>query len=161
MHYDKNNTFHLCTQAGYISTYTGYNDNAGAGDVGDSYEMDFEGVWNDFGQEVGNFLKIPKSFSVLASGTAGGLATFKWALDYSDSFNTILLPFTVNAPTKFDGVNVFGTATFAGTGAFERIKSSGTGSGQVIKLGLQVTVDGSAFALQRIDVLAKIGRLGL
>ena len=34
-------------------------------------------------------------------------------------------------------------------------------AGQVLKLGMMVVIDGTKFALQKIDILAKIGRLGI
>lgn len=159
--YSQDKTMLFAVDAGYLSEYRGYLDSVlydGSG--GTSYVIDYEGVWNDFGEEVAEFLKIPKRFNVLASGVSGGTVTMKWAVDYKDTFRTTPLAFITNSPSRF-GVAQFSIATFLGSGQFERIKANASGAGQVIKIGLTSPINGSVFALQRIDVLAKIGRIGI
>jgi hypothetical protein len=158
--YTSGNAMYLARTAGYISQYTGYRDEDDAGGGGGSaFLLDYEGVWNDLGEEVANYIKIPKNVSVLASGTAGGIVTFKWAVDYSSTFKERPLAFSLNAPSSY-GVGQYGIATYASTGEFERVSSELALSGQVLKIGLSTDINGNPFALQRIDVLSKIGRIG-
>ncbi len=159
--YTQDNIMYMGVDDGYVSKYQLLNDSvASDGSGGSTYVIDYEGVWNDFGEEVSNFLKIPKNVSVLASGLAGGDVTFKWALDYGNNFRTTALNFTAVAPGQF-GLGQFGLSQFDSIGAFERVRSTLSSAGQVIKGGLTTTIDGNSFALQRFDILAKIGRLAL
>lgn len=143
---------------------TQYSDNCdsldNAGNNGSPYQLDYEGVWNDFGEEVGNFIKIPKQVSVLGAGTAGSAVTFKWAMDYSATFKNRTLVFNLGAPSQY-GTAAWGVDTYSSVSGFERVKSQLSSTGQVMKSGMIVTINGTSFALQRIDILAKLGKLGI
>ena len=78
----------------HAHNYTGYIDHIlydGSG--GETYDIDYEGVWNDFGEEVSHREKILKSLTTLIGGTNGDTATVKWATDYVDSFDTHTITF--------------------------------------------------------------------
>lgn len=165
--YSRDLTMYLAAEDGFLSTYTGFRDNTpSSGSGGDSYEINYEGVWNDFevgggAEGVSNLLKIPKQVSLLGSGQPSVAVTFKWAFDYSEIFNTVPLQFSTTAPSQY-GVGQYGIAQYAaGGGEFERVKGQLKSTGQVIKTGILTTIDGQSFAMQRLDVLAKIGRLAL
>ncbi len=161
MHWARDNTMYIAVDNGYLSTYINFQDSRDStGNNGVSYTIDYEGPWVDFGDEVANYLKMPKNVSLLASGVASASVTFKWAVDYSDTFNTRALTFNQTTPAQF-GIGQYGVATYASVGSFERVRSQLAKSGQVLKMGVTTTIDGSSFALQRFDVLAKIGRLAL
>lgn len=151
----------VAVEDGYLSDYKNYYDGAdNTGTNGSTYAIDFEGVWNDFGQEVSYMLKILKQVNVLGAGTAGSTVTFKWAVDYGSTFANRSLAFTTTPPSAY-GVAQYGIDTYAASGDFERITSNLAKTGQVVKIGLLSTVDGNSFALQRIDLLAKIGKIGI
>lgn len=161
LHWTKDNTLKLAVDAGYLSKSVAFKDGLdSSGSGGSSYTIDYEGPWVDFGDEVANYLKIPKNVSLLASGVTGSPVTFKWAVDYADTFNTRTLAFTTTAPAQY-GSGQYGISTYASQGSFERVRSTLARSGQVLKMGVTATINGSSFALQRFDVLAKIGRLAL
>lgn len=162
-HYTQDNVLLLAATAGYLSTYTGFNDAvASDGTGGATYTYDFEGVWNDFGEEVGTLIKIPKNVSILAAGTPGGTVNFKWAFDYVDTFSNVTLGFSGDSPPTWGGNFTWGGAyTYVSGAEFERVRAPIGSAGQVIKIGITTTIDTFTFALQRIDVLAKIGRQGL
>ena len=161
MNYTEAGEMHVAHQAGFLSEYTGWRDgDLSSGTGGAAYTLNFEGVWNDFGEEVSPLFKVLKTVSLLGSGTASTAVTFKWAVDYSTSFTTLDLAFNNNPPSQF-GVAKFGIDVFAAQGDFERIKASMSKTGQVIKIGVTTEVSGTSFALQRIDILAKAGRIGL
>ena len=59
MHYSNGNILYTAITAGYLSKYFGYKDEvASDGTGGTAYLIDLEGVWNDFGQEVGPLVKL-------------------------------------------------------------------------------------------------------
>ena len=160
-HYSRDETLYLAVTDGYLSKYTGYRDEDSSGGTGgESYSMIFEGVWNDFGQEVGNLIKIPKNVSVVGAGVAGGVVNFRWRMDYSTAWNSVSLSFNANAPSTYNNAN-YAVDTYSASADFERVRSQLTRTGQVLMPGVTTTIDGNAFALQRIDLLAKVGKLGL
>jgi hypothetical protein len=155
------NVMYMAVDAGYISKYTGYRDgDSSAGSGGSAYTIDYEGVWNDFGDEVSNYLKILKSVSVLGAGTPSSSVSFKWAVDYEQVFRSRSLTFNSTPPAAY-GTAQYSVDVFAATGSFERVRSNLSVTGQVMIYGITATISGSSFALQRMDVLAKIGRLSL
>jgi len=162
--FSRDNVMHMAVTDGYVSQYTSYRDDNSIGTTdGASYLFDYDGVWNDLSQdlpEVAPLLKIPKTVSVLANSGASGGATIKWAFDYSSAINTLPLTFTPSGFDRYDGVSTYNTTyTYSATqGEFERVRGSMSQSGQVIKTGLTILIDGEAFALQRIDILVKLGR---
>lgn len=162
--FSRDNVMHMAVTDGYVSQYISSKDDNTIGTTdGASYLFDYEGVWNDLSQdqpEVAPLLKIPKTVSVLANSGASGGATFKWAFDYSSAMSTLPLTFTPSDFDRYDGVSTYNTTyTYSATqGEFERIRGSMSQSGQVIKTGLTILIDGEAFALQRIDILVKLGR---
>lgn len=163
MMYSYENILYIGVTTGYFSTYVNYVDGANsAGANGSSYTFDYEGPWIDFSNvdpALSNYVKIPKKVSVLGSGAVTSSAYFKWAVDYSDSFSTRPLAFS-SLPAALFGVGRFGIATFASVGSFDRVNAQLGRTGQVMKIGVSVTIEENAFALQRIDILAKIGRIG-
>ena len=158
----------MAVEDGYLSEYTGWRDGDDSSGVGGAaYTIDFEGVWNDFNagseaqQPVGALLKIPKTVSVLASGSSGNAVVFKWALDYSSVFSNVNLDFNTASIAKYNVAKYNLTDNYGSPTAFERQRASLAGTGQVIKIGVLTTINESSFALQRIDVLAKLGRIGI
>ena len=162
MNYTQGLKLHMAVTAGYLSHYTEYLDertSVGAG--GNNYVVDFEGGWNDFGQEVAYFFKIPKRASLLAAGTPAGAVTFKWAVDYGSSFTERTLQFRSAGPALWGVATYNSTDTYAAFGDFERLKTSLARTGQTIKVGLYATISQFKFSIQRLDILAKIGKIGI
>ena len=121
--------------------YQGYLDSVlydGSG--GSTYDITYEGVWNDFGQDISHREKILKSVTTLIGGTNGDTATVKWAVDYTDDFDTVSI--------------VFPKINNAAAG----IKRPMTKSGEVVKIGLESTIFGTEKTLKRFNIMAKLGR---
>ncbi len=151
----------LSVGGGYLSTYSNFKDEIASDETGgSSYNINFEGVWNDFGEDYSSFLKILKSVNVMGSGTTGTDVSFKWAVDYASTFHTRALTFNATPPAQY-GIAQYAIDVYSNTGDFERVRGSLQRAGQVIKVGLFAKIDGNRFAVQRIDVLAKTGRIGI
>lgn len=171
LHYTEGLLMQMAVSAGFLSKYFDFKDEKlSDGTGGFSYLIDFEGVWNDFaeaGEHLKTLLKILKRVNILAAGTPGGGVNFKWAVDYSETFTQRQILFDATDPSRYNDLakyNTEGDATefrYATVGDFERIRSSLSRSGQVIKIGLTATINDFKFALQRIDLLVKIGKLGI
>ena len=159
--YSQDLQMYMANEDGFISTYRNYRDGADFTGVGGaSYIMDYESVWNNMGEEVATLLKIPKNFSILGIGAVQTSVAFKWALDYSDIFTTQNITFGNAIPTQY-GIGQYAIDTFSISGDFTRKRGTMSKTGQVIKVGLSATIADTEFAVQRIDVLSKIGRLAL
>jgi len=144
---------------GFISKYTGYLDAVlSDGTGGTGYNMNYEGAWNDAGQEASSLLKIPKSLRYTLLGGNGQTATVKWAFDYEDTFHTYLVTISSTSASEW-GVAEWGVGEWSGGVVFNKIKASTSGTGQVFKLGFSIDVVGAAVSIQRIDMKLKTGRI--
>ena len=119
----------LLASGGVISDYTGWTDNASA------YTINYEGVWNDFGEEVSVSTKIPKSIRVFAEGTDGDSVTVNLYYDYGS---------TPRAETT----------TISGG----KIETPVFGSGELVKVGFSSTINGSKKAFKKYNLFAKVGK---
>lgn len=153
---------------GEVMEYTGTTDN------GVSFSFDYESGWLELGEEMNTVLKFVKrvtsfvflgqdvvisykldydfglkSFVLQNSGSGGVVSewgTFEWGTNgVYDINNTDLTP----------GVDY---AEWSGSIALRTIDAPGKGSGQYIKVGLTLDTNSGAFALQQLNLYAKIGR---
>ena len=146
--------------AGYIGEYSGYLDGvASDGSGGSTYKMSYHSTWTDLGEQVSQFIKLAKKFQCLVYGGRGQVMTVKWAFDYLDSFNSTNK--TITGTTEISEWNIFewGTGEWGGGDLFYKIKSALSNSGRVLKIGLDIDVNGSQVSIQQITLQAKLGRI--
>jgi hypothetical protein len=84
---------------------------------------------------------------------------FKWAFDFDTVFYTKQITFTTTGGTGEFGLSEFGIGEFGGGIDLINKRVAGRGTGEYIKVGAEVDIDGGTFAIQQIDLLAKVGRL--
>lgn len=156
------------TADGEILQYTGTADN------GDAFAFDYESGWLELGQELNTFLKFVKritsfvfieknvtvsykiaydfglsEFSLQNSGSGGRVS--EWGnFEWGD--NGV---YDITDPSLVPGTDI---AEWSGTVALRTIDVPGKGSGQYIKVGLRLNTNSGAFALQQLNMYAKIGR---
>ncbi len=128
----KNNVFYVLINNGLYKYDAGYNDDASA-----TYDISYKGAWNDFGQEVSAYQKIPKHLTGSMSGTDDDTITVYWYQNFDDS-------------TEYSATDSL---------TDEKFKVPLSGSGEVLKVGFSATINGSKKVLKKYNVLAKIGRL--
>jgi len=164
----------LTGTVGEVMEYTGNNDN------GTSFSFDYESGWLDLGEELNVFLKFIKrmtsfvfieedvvvsyklkydfgltEFTVQGSGIGGVAAewnTFEWSDGSSNSSGGV---YDINDSTLTAGIDI---AEWSGSIQLRTIDVAGAGSGQYIKVGLRVNTNSGSFALQQLNINAKIGR---
>ncbi len=139
--------------AGVIGKYSGYLDNA------TTYDLFYWSSWNDFGEEVRPFIKIPKKVIVSIVGGSSYTITYKWAFDYKDNFVTSQVAIDVDADAAQYNISEYSEADYSGGDVFTQSLVNMSGSGKLIKLGLQVTINGSNVSFQKLDIYAKLGRM--
>ena len=141
----------------YVLKYYGYLDNIlydGTG--GSTYSVSFHSGWMDFGSEL---LKIPKRVTTDVLGASGQSITTIWAYDFDDLSTAESYSSTVpTAVTSVYGTAVYGTAVYGTQNAYYKAKVPLTKTGQVMRYGIETTVNDNLFAIQRSNIQIKIGR---
>ena len=132
--------------------------------VGNTITGDYEGGWLDFGNAVegaGPLVKYLKQMRVAMVGGNDASLTAKWSTSFLTAVQSSLvqLPERPGASTFGGGSNFGGTSFFGKTKAVLNRSFGLSRSGRVVKIGLLVQNSTSAFAINRIDVFAKVGKL--
>ena len=140
----------LYAPTGEVGKYDGYNDD------GATYNFEYNSGWLDLTQQ--GFLIIPKRISGLFFLDNNSTIALKWAFDFITTFQSQQLVFSDIAGGSEFSIAEFSLDEFGGGLALRDGKVAGRGTGEFIKLGMAVTVDGGQVALQQLDIFAKIGR---
>lgn len=131
---------------------------AGAVQPGGAYQFTWESGWIDF--DAGGHLKMLKRFGAtfFMDRTAG--VTFKWAYDFTDTFNTANVEFqNVGGNSAEWGEAEWGVSEWAGGVNLRDARVPGKGTGVYLKLGVDTQIENTTFAIQNAELFAKIGRL--
>mgnify|MGYP003664831583 CR=1 FL=1 len=109
---------------------------------------------------VPNVNKLLKRAAVTAIGSTGQSFSLKIGFDYTTSYFSI--PFSLKETT----VSEYGIAEYNNAAAeynlgvsLDRIDQSVSGSGSIVQIGIETTIDGAQLSVQKLDVYAKQGRI--
>jgi hypothetical protein len=134
-----------------LAQYFGYQDN------GNSYQMQYYTNYFDF--QMQNIVKIVKKISTTVFGSTGQKLTAKVGTDYKDQYSTYNMTVANGAPAQYN-INEYNTTAEYSAGAqVENIQTSAGGSGFVIQLGFESTINGGFISIQQVDLYVKQGRL--
>lgn len=136
-------------QAGYVAKYDSYTDNASA------YVMDYAGPWMDFGSTHD---KMPKRMRLHGYSGAQTTVTFKWAFDYTDTFSTVNVSLPDPAVSEYN-VAEYNIDEYSSGISYKVANAPLSSHGKTIRFGLQKSINGSAFSMQRLDFFMKMGSL--
>lgn len=159
---------------GEVMQYTGTQDD------GATFSFDYESGWLELGEELNTMLKFIKRVTsfvfigknvtisykleydfglkdfVLQNSASGGVVSewndFEWS-DGTDNDEGGV--YDINDPSLTPGID---KAEWSGSIALRTIDAPGKGSGQYIKVGLTLDTNSGEFALQQLNLYAKIGR---
>lgn len=136
---------------GIIGKYYGYLDNTS------TYRFAFHSAFLDTGES--NVLwKMLKRLRVLMFSPGGYSVVFKWWYDFSPDAWSAVRTFAADANSQYN-VDEYAIAQYGGVTS-QRIDSVPlAGSGQFFKLGVEVEINGFAFALQSITAYYEGTRL--
>lgn len=142
--------FYIGLSTGIVK-YDGYLDDA------DTYSMSYFSQPLDFGDST--VVKFLKKFNLTVIGGQNSTAVLNWGYDYNENYTKQL--FTIGGGTAAEfGISEFNTtAEFSGGLDVNTPKVNTTGSGNVVSIGVTSTINNSPFSIQKIDILAKTGRL--
>ena len=158
----------LTGTVGEIMKYAGYDED------GSSYDFAYSSGWLDFGREMNQYLKFvkrltsfvfvdsatqinyslyydfntnPRTTSVAAEGSSGAMFSVSEFTDsgtgigYADPYASVLVE-----------------SEFGGGVSLQELTIPGKGGGQYIKVGCNLSTASADFALQQINLYAKVGR---
>jgi len=147
--------------AGYLNKYQGFLDGVDSdGSGGSTYNLVYESGWNDLGEGLSSLVKLPKRIVTLILGGEGQTVVIKWAFDYEDTFSTFLKTLDISDSSGWN-VSEYNIGEYSGGLVYNRIRAPMSKSGQVIKFGMNVEINGAAVAIQQIDMYSKIGRMAV
>lgn len=159
-----------------VYKYTGYNDStrASGGTAGTpadierrTYVMKYESNSMDFGKPSN--IKFLKQLEISVAGNLGEDSVLRWYYDYDPNTEG---NFAVTSPALQPNEGEFsigeftaplGQTGYVGTeyasGVYiQTPHANGTGHGRVLTMGLNATIDGSPYSIQRIDLKVLLGR---
>ena len=159
-----------------VYKYTGYNDSTRASGGSaiapaaielKTYLMKYESNSMDFGKPSN--LKFLKQLEVSVAGNLGEDSVLRWYYDYDPNTEG---NFTITPPALEPNEGEFNIGEFTAavnetgyvgteyaSGVYiQTPHANGTGNGRVLTMGLNATIDGSPYSIQRIDLKVLLGR---
>ena len=152
----------LTGSTGEVFQYTGYDDD------GESFTFSYESGWLNFGEEVGQYLKILKRIGSVTLVEASTDILYSWEFDFGVNSYQITRAAAGGLASEFNiaefsGFRIpadsEGIAEYSGGIALRVIPVPTRGTGQYIKVGVEVDTNNASFALQQLTLFAKIGRV--
>ena len=135
-----------------IFKYEGYQDN------GNAYEMIYYSNPMNFGNSTN--LKFLKKFNITIIGNVASPTTLAWGYDYDSGFTKKAFSTELaNTPISEYNVAEFTVGQYTIGTDIQRPKINTSGSGTVVTIGIESTINGAPYSIQQIDVHALLGRL--
>jgi len=138
----------LMGKRSYVALYAGHLDN------NQTYLMKYYTNYFDFGSPTA--LKILKKVGVTIIGGQGYAVILKFGFDYSDILNSRNFNLA-NASIAEYNIAEYNIGEYGGSAFDNKIINVG-GSGKVLQLGFETTVNDKAISIQKLDVYVKPGR---
>jgi hypothetical protein len=108
---------------------------------------------------------IVKRISIVVIGGSNQVVTIKWGYDFSENYLSENVTIPTQGTSEYD-VAEYGTPTdstpiayYAGGIVIQTLLSQATGSGKVVQTGYEAEVNGFELSIQKIEILAKRGRI--
>jgi hypothetical protein len=135
-----------------IFQYGGYLDN------GNTYEMIYYSNPMNFGNSTN--LKFLKKFNITVIGNVSSQSVLAWGYDYTSAFNKkVFNTGDIDTDTAEYNVDEFNIGKYTAGVDIQRPHVNTNGSGSVVTIGIESTINGAPYSIQQIDVHALLGRL--
>ena len=136
-----------------IATYSNYQD------YGLSYDMSYFSNPLSFGDS--SRLKILKEIIITFIGGQGAQAVVNWGYDYSQAYTKQVVEINSGSKTAYYNENEYNVSTseYSASVVVDRPKTKTTGSGTVVTIGMDATINQNALSLQELNIQALIGRM--
>lgn len=126
-------------------------------DAGNTYRMTYFSNEQDFGAPANE--KFLKKMRITVIGGALSTAILKWGYDYEESYAQETFTFGSETIAQFNVAKYNTTAEYSAGITINRPSVNASGSGTTISFGVETVINNSNFSIQKIDILALIGRL--
>lgn len=126
-------------------------------DAGNSYRMNYFSNEQDFGSPANE--KFLKKMRITVIGGALSTAVLKWGYDYEESYAQETFTFGSSTVAQFGIAEYNTTAEYSAGITVNRPSVNASGSGTTLSFGVETIINNSNFSIQKIDILALIGRL--
>ena len=133
-----------------LAQYRGYTDN------GEAYRLKYYTTYFDFGNATQ--FKILKRLAVTVIGGSSQDFVLKAGFDYTDAYQSFAAQLSTKAISEY-GEAEYNIAEYESGTLAETQRASIGGSGEVLQVGFEATVDGSALSIQKMDIFVKQGRI--
>ena len=129
----------------------------GNDDDGATFRFKWQSPWLNFGEQLNNRLKILKRMSAILFVQDEADILFKWGTDFENNFKSKTRSVTGDGGSEF-GIAEFAIGEFSGGLSLRIIKINASESAQYFRFAIEGDITGT-FALQQLELFAKIGRL--
>jgi hypothetical protein len=126
-------------------------------DAGNTYRMNYVSNEQDFGSPANE--KFLKKMRITVIGGALSTAVLKWGYDYEESYAQETFTFGSSTIAQFGIAEYNTTAEYSAGITINRPSVNASGSGTTLSFGVETIINNSNFSIQKIDILALIGRL--
>ena len=126
-------------------------------DAGNTYRMNYFSNEQDFGSPANE--KFLKKMRITVIGGALSTAVLKWGYDYEESYAQETFTFGSSTIAQFGIAEYNTTAEYSAGITINRPSVNASGSGTTLSFGVEAIINNSNFSIQKIDILALIGRL--
>jgi len=140
----------LIGQTGFVSKYTGYQDD------GLPYRMEYYTNNADLGND--GQTSIIKKIKVLVVGGSNQAISVFWGYDFSSSYQSQTISIPTQAVSEY-GIGEYNIAEFATGITLQELTAYGSGSGKVVQTGFEINVNGLPISFQKIEIQTKSGKL--
>jgi hypothetical protein len=134
-----------------IVKYSGYLDNA------EKFQMRYFSNPVDFGNSSN--LKFLKKFNLTIIGGQNTETALNWGYDYLTDYSKQSFNFGTSNLAEYGVAEYNEAAEYSASIVIQTPKVNGSGSGSVVTFGIEAQINDAAFSIQKIDILALLGRL--
>ena len=134
-----------------IVKYSGYLDNA------EKFQMRYFSNPVDFGNSSN--LKFLKKFNLTIIGGQNTETALNWGYDYLTDYSKQSFNFGTSNLAEYGVAEYNEAAEYSSSIIIQTPKVNGSGSGSVVTFGIEAQINDAAFSIQKIDILALLGRL--
>ena len=145
----------LIGQTGYVTRYTGYQDDGAA------YRMEYYTNNADIGKD--GQTSIIKKIKLTAVGGSNQPVSFFWAYDFTSNYQSETVAIPTQGVSEYGvaqyGANAVPVAEYASGISLQELTAYGNGAGKIVQTGFEVDINGFPISFQKIEIQAKTGKL--
>jgi hypothetical protein len=140
----------LIGKTGYVTKYTGYQDDTS------SYQMKYYTNNADLGND--NQTSLLKKVKIVVVGGSNQAISIFWGYDFSSNYQSQTVSIPIQAVSEYN-VAQYNIAEYASGIVLKELTAYGSGGGKIVQTGFEININGSSVSFQKIEIQAKTGKL--